>query len=77
MTYISYAAVYFVIWWIVLFAVLPFGVKTVEVVEQGHDGGAPASAHMFKKAAATTAISALVFIIGWWVLTTGIIDLTK
>jgi predicted secreted protein len=77
MTYVSYAAIYFVIWWVVLFTVLPFGVKTVEAVEQGHDAGAPVSAHMFKKAAVTTAISAAVFAIGLWVLSTGIVDLTK
>ncbi len=77
MTYVSYAAVYFVVWWIVLFAVLPFGVKTVETVEAGHDAGAPVSAHMIRKVVATTAISAAVFAIGWWVLTTGMIDLTK
>ncbi len=77
MIYASYAAIYFVIWWIVLFAVLPFGVQTVEVVEQGHDAGAPVSTHMLKKVAATTVISGAVFAIGWLVLTTGMIDLTR
>jgi predicted secreted protein len=45
-------ATYFVIWWVVLFAVLPFGVKSQaeagEVVE-GSDPGAPAVPHLKQK----------------------------
>ena len=39
------AAIYFVIWWVVLFTVLPFGVRNPseagETVEPGNDPGAP------------------------------------
>ena len=34
-------AVYFVIWWIVLFAVLPWGVKIPDNPERGHATSAP------------------------------------
>ena len=63
-------AIYLVIWWTVLFAVLPIGVRT-----QGEDGvvvpGTPESApdapRLLRVVVLTTAISALVFA-GLWVL---------
>jgi predicted secreted protein len=51
---------YFVIWWTVLFATLPFGVKSQhedgEIVP-GTDPGAPVNPMMLKKALWTTAIT--------------------
>jgi len=63
-------AIYLVIWWTVLFAVLPIGVRT-----QGEDGvvvpgtpeSAPAAPRLLRVVVLTTAISALVFA-GLWVL---------
>jgi predicted secreted protein len=61
----SAIAIYFVIWWTVLFAVLPFGVRNAdeagEVVQQGHEAGAPIVHGLVKKFLITTAISAVVF----------------
>jgi predicted secreted protein len=61
----SAIAIYFVIWWTVLFAVLPFGVRNAdeagEVVQQGHEAGAPVVHGLVKKFLITTAISAVVF----------------
>ena len=41
----SAIAIYFIIWWVCLFVVLPFGVKNAheagETVEQGNEHGAP------------------------------------
>jgi predicted secreted protein len=59
-------AVYFTIWWVVLFAVLPFGVHSAAEAgladaPAGADPGAPAAPHLAKKALWTTAISAIVF----------------
>ena len=57
-------ALYFVIWWITLFAVLPFGVKpqheTGEVTE-GTEPGAPSRPLLVRKLIWTTVIAALVF----------------
>ncbi|MFC0283481.1 DUF1467 family protein [Camelimonas abortus] len=57
-------AVYFVIWWITLFAVLPFGVRgqheTGEVVE-GSEPGAPARPLLLWKALWTTVIASILF----------------
>ena len=49
----SMIAIYFVIWWTVLFAVLPFGIRNAheagEKVELGNDAGAPVTLHLGKK----------------------------
>jgi len=62
-------AVYFVIWWTVLFAVLPFGVKSQAEagdVADGTDPGAPVLPGLAKKAAITTAIAAIIFAGVWY-----------
>ena len=40
MSVVSGLAIYFVIWWITLFMVLPFGVRRDEKIEIGNDPGA-------------------------------------
>jgi predicted secreted protein len=61
----SALAVYFIIWWVTLFAVLPFGVRSAdeagETVEAGHEPGAPVDPQLFKKAIITTIASAAIF----------------
>ena len=42
MTAVTGAAIYFIIWWITLFMVLPFGVQRDTEVQEGNDLGAPA-----------------------------------
>ncbi len=70
----SYVAIYFVIWWTVLFAVLPFGVKTADVPDPGHDAGAPVAPLLLKKCLVTTVVSAVLMLLFWWLLTSGVID---
>ena len=41
MNWITGVVVYFLIWWLVLFAVLPWGVQREENPQPGHDPGAP------------------------------------
>ncbi len=58
-------AIYFVMWWIVLFAVLPFGVRSQEeggAVVPGTERGAPMAPLILLKALWTTGISAALFI---------------
>ncbi|HJM94034.1 MAG: DUF1467 family protein [Alphaproteobacteria bacterium] len=55
--------IYVVVWWLVLFMVLPFGVRTVreeggEVIEGGATS-APAKPRVFLKMVITTVISAV------------------
>ena len=58
-------AIYFVVWWIVLFAILPFGVKNAheagETTLEGNEPGAPVKHQMDKKALITTVVAAIVF----------------
>lgn len=71
-------ALYFMIWWLTLFVVLPFGVRT-----QGEDGevvpgtpaSAPAAPRILRIALINTALATTVFLILLWVLTSGIIDM--
>jgi predicted secreted protein len=57
-------AIYFVLWWIVLFVTLPFGVRSQHEDGEGVPGtdpGAPIASHMGRKLIWTTAISAIIF----------------
>ena len=57
-------AIYFIIWWLVLFAVLPFGVRSQHEsgeVAPGTDPGAPTIPHLKRKLAWTTLVSCAVF----------------
>lgn len=71
-------AIYFVLWWVVLFAVLPWGVRSQhedgEVV-QGSEPGAPVMPRVLNKLLWTTVVSAVVFAIGATVYLKGWITL--
>ncbi len=57
-------AIYFIIWWTVLFAVLPWGVRSQHEsgeMPPGTDPGAPVLPKLLMKAGWTTVISAIVF----------------
>lgn len=55
-------AIYFLIWWIVLFAVLPWGVRAQgEGGAAGTDPGAPRVPHLKAKLVWTTAVATLIF----------------
>ena len=59
-------AIYFLIWWITLFAVLPFGVRSQHEGEdfaQGTDPGAPILARIGMKLVWTTIVASIVFAI--------------
>ncbi len=53
--------IFLIIWWLALFAVLPWGVRRTEIPEAGHDPGAPAHPMLVKKAVATTAIALIIW----------------
>ena len=58
-------AIFFTMWWIVLFAVLPFGIRSQEeagAVSPGSEPGAPQAPLILRKAVWTTAITALLFV---------------
>jgi len=61
------AAIYLVIWWTVLFAMLPIGVRTSEEAGEAAVPGSPESAphkpHLLMKVLATTVVSTIIFAI--------------
>ncbi|MFZ2099353.1 MAG: DUF1467 family protein [Oricola sp.] len=64
MSWISIVAIYFIIWWVVLFAILPIGVRSQiedDNVTLGTDHGAPAKPALLRKMLLTTVISLIVF----------------
>ena len=77
MSLISSIAIYFVIWWLVLFVVLPFGVTGHEESDDlapGADRGAPRQPLLVKKALATTVLAGIVFAAVYVYF--GVLDLT-
>jgi predicted secreted protein len=63
-------AIYFIIWWVVLFAVLPWGVRSQHesgAVAPGSDPGAPAIPRLKRKLVWTTIVAAVVFAL-WYVV---------
>lgn len=62
-------ALYFVIWWLTLFAILPLGVRSQEEageVVPGSEIGAPATARMGTKVMLTTVVSVPIFLAIWF-----------
>ena len=62
-------AIFFTMWWIVLFLTLPFGVRSQHEDEsylQGTDPGAPVAPMMWRKALWTTIITVALFAGVWW-----------
>jgi predicted secreted protein len=76
-------AIYFVIWWIVLFLTLPFGVRSQheegegEQVIPGTDPGAPVAPRMGRKLIWTTLISAAVFAAGMLAYDAGYLNVER
>lgn len=69
MGWLSGFAVFFIIWWVVLFTVLPFGVRSQLEdghIEPGTEAGAPVAPRIGFKLLLTTAIAVLVFAIFYW-----------
>ena len=62
MTWVQGIVAYVVIWWLVIFAVLPFGVRPAEEGDLGHAVGAPANPRLWLKAGVTTAIAAVIWL---------------
>lgn len=61
MDIVSGIVVYILLWWWVLFMVLPFGAKAPETVEKGHATSAPEKPNLLKKMLITSAIAAVLW----------------
>lgn len=67
-------ASYVVIWWVVIFAVLPFGVRPSGEGEVGHDAGAPANPRLLLKAAVTTVVAGALWLALYWAVNADLVD---
>lgn len=68
MGWVAIIAVYFVVWWTLLFAVLPFGMRTQEEegeVVFGSSPSAPARPRLVRSAIVTSIVSAIVVFLLW------------
>jgi predicted secreted protein len=54
--------VYFVIWWTILFAVLPLGVRRIENPGRGQDPGAPDKPQLLRKAIITSLVAGVLWL---------------
>ena len=60
--------VFVVLWWLVIFAVLPWGVRIPDKAEPGHADSAPVKPMLARKVLATTAITAVLWLIVYLVI---------
>jgi predicted secreted protein len=73
-------AIYFVVWWLVLFLTLPFGVRSQHEggdSAPGTDPGAPILARMGRKLLWTTLISSIIFGCAFFAYRFGFIDMDR
>jgi predicted secreted protein len=73
-------AIYFVVWWIVLFLTLPFGVRSQHEDgggAPGTDPGAPIATRMGRKLIWTTAISAVIFAVAMLAYQAGLLNIER
>ena len=55
--------IFIITWWVVIFMLLPFGVKQNNNTKKGHDPGAPKNHHIRMKLVLTTIITVILWLI--------------
>ncbi len=68
--------VYIIVWWLVLFTVLPWGVRPPAQPEKGHATSAPARPRLLLKFLITTVIATGFWFVVEYVITSGILRLS-
>ena len=62
MGWVTDLILYIIVWWMVFFMVLPFGVRPDDAPEPGNIPSAPARPRLLLKAGITTAVATLVWL---------------
>ncbi|MFZ1414434.1 MAG: DUF1467 family protein [Defluviicoccus sp.] len=72
-------AVYIVIWWVVIFMVLPWGVRPVgaDDIAKGHASSAPRQPRILTKMAITSVVAALVWVGLYFLIESGALSLRE
>ncbi|MGE5145751.1 MAG: DUF1467 family protein [Candidatus Eiseniibacteriota bacterium] len=78
MNWFTGSMLFLILWWLVFFAVLPFGVRTPDAseVEEGHATSAPVRPRLWLKAGITTAIAVVLWGVFYWLITTDVLTYT-
>ena len=80
MAWTTLIGIYIVLWWVVLFAILPFGVRSQEEsgdIVPGTDPGAPTVPKLRAKLWWTTLVSAIIFVIFYAIYASHLINIEK
>ncbi len=77
MTWLTGLLTYLIVWWMVLFVVLPWGNRPPGNPEPGDVPGAPEKPRLPMKFAATTAIAAIVFLGVYGIIESGWIGIRE
>jgi predicted secreted protein len=72
---VTILAIYLIIWWVVLFGVLPIGVNQTTHPQPGHDAGAPQHPYLARKLVLTTLISAAILFILYLAVKYGVLPI--
>ena len=75
MNWFAAGIVFAVVWWLVLFMVLPFGASPPDEVEPGMAASAPAKPRIGLKFLITTLIALVVTALVLWLIDSGLIQL--
>ena len=70
----SAIVVYVLIWWIVFFCTLPFGITNIEKAKDGTMPGAPINPGLKKKFIITTAITTVLWIGAYFIISSNLIS---
>lgn len=62
MNWFTGVMVYIVIWWVVIFAVLPWGVRVPDQQDEGHASSAPSHPRLWLKGAITSVVAAVIWV---------------
>ena len=65
---------YVILWWLTLFAVLPWGVHVPDKQESGHADSAPSRPRMGLKVAVTSAVAAVLWVIVYFMIDAGVVN---
>ena len=75
MTWLQMLIAYSVVWWLVFFMVLPFGVKTPEIPGKGHAPSAPERPNIKKKVWITTGLALIPVLMFKYLYVSGMVGL--
>ena len=74
MTWFEGMVTFVIIWWMVLFTVLPWGVRIPETPEKGHATSAPIRPRLWLKLTVTTCIAVLLWGVAFWLAASDLIS---